>query len=152
MVSKQDGGPLTDPARSAEGLLAPIGTYKGSGLALVLGLLAGPLNGAAFGRDVFDFNDNDVDACNTGHFIMALDIARFTPLESFRAEMDRHLRDLRTSRPLPGVTEVRLPGQERRVRRADRVRNGVPMLPALVAQLDQLAGALGVKPLRERKP
>src|SRR5882724_11223841 len=41
MVSKKDGLPLTDPARSAEGLLAPIGTYKGSGLALVLGLLAG---------------------------------------------------------------------------------------------------------------
>src|SRR5262245_40293376 len=32
MVSKSDGMPLTDPARSDEGLLAPIGTYKGSGL------------------------------------------------------------------------------------------------------------------------
>ena len=150
MVSKKDGLPLTDPARSAEGLLAPIGTYKGSGLALVLGLLAGPLNGAAFGRDVFDFNDNDVDACNTGHFIIALDIARFTPLATFRAEMDRHLRDLRSSRPLPGVDAVRLPGQERRTRREDRLKNGVPMLPALISQLDVLARDLGVKALRER--
>jgi LDH2 family malate/lactate/ureidoglycolate dehydrogenase len=150
MVSKKDGLPLTDPARSAEGLLAPIGTYKGSGLALVLGLLAGPLNGAAFGRDVFDFNDNDVDACNTGHFIIALDIARFTPLATFRAEMDRHLRDLRSSRPLPGVDAVRLPGQERRTRREDRLKNGVPMLPALIAQIDVLARDLGVKALRER--
>src|SRR5439155_11934870 len=121
MVSKQDGGPLTDPARSAEGLLAPIGTYKGSGLALVLGLLAGPLNGAAFGRDVFDFNNNDVDACNTGHFIMALDIARFTPLATFKAEVDRHLRDLRASKALPGFEAVRLPGEQRRKRRAERV-------------------------------
>ena len=150
MVSKKDGLPLTDPARSAEGLLAPIGTYKGSGLALVLGLLAGPLNGAAFGRDVFDFNDNDVDACNTGHFIIALDIARFTPLATFRSEMDRHLRDLRTSRPLPGVDAVRLPGQERRARREDRLRHGVPMAQPLIAQLDTLARDLGVKALRER--
>jgi len=40
MVSTKDGRPLTDPARSAEGVLLPIGGYKGSGLALVLGLLA----------------------------------------------------------------------------------------------------------------
>src|SRR5437762_7380233 len=98
MVSTKDGGPLTDPNRSAEGLLLPIGGYKGAGLALVLGLLAGPLNGAAFGRDVFDFNDNDEDACNTGHFILALDVAHFTPLETFKSEMDRHLRDLRSAR------------------------------------------------------
>ncbi len=56
MVStKDDGQPLTDPGRSGEGMLNPIGGYKGSGLALVLGLLAGPLNGAAFGRDVSRF-------------------------------------------------------------------------------------------------
>ena len=41
--------------RVAEGVLLPIGGYKGSGLALMIGLLAGVLNGAAFGRDVIDF-------------------------------------------------------------------------------------------------
>jgi LDH2 family malate/lactate/ureidoglycolate dehydrogenase len=150
MVNKKDGSPLTDPARSGEGLLLPIGGYKGSGLALVLGLLAGPLNGAAFGRDVFDFNFNDTDACNTGHFIIALDVARFTPLDAFKAEMDRHLRDLRTSKPLPGFDTVRLPGQERRTRRADRLANGVPMPRELIEQLDAFAGEIGIKPLRGR--
>jgi L-2-hydroxycarboxylate dehydrogenase (NAD+) len=150
MVSKKDGGPLTEPARSAEGVLNPIGGYKGSGLALVLCLLAGPLNGAAFARDVFDFNYDDETACNTGHFIIALDVARFTPLETFRAEIDRHLRDLRTSRPLPGFDVVRLPGGERRRRRADRLQHGVPMPAELLAQLDQLANELAVKRLAER--
>src|SRR5262247_1974009 len=150
MVNTKDGRPLTDPARSAEGVLLPIGGYKGSGLALVLGLLAGPLNGAVFGRDVFDFNFNDTDACNTGHFIIALDVARFTPLDTFKSEMDRHLRDLRTSKPLPGFDAVRLPGQERRTRRADRLANGVPMPGELVSELDKLAGEIGVKPLRAR--
>jgi L-2-hydroxycarboxylate dehydrogenase (NAD+) len=150
MVNKIDGGPLTDPKRSGEGVLLPIGGYKGSGLAIVLGLLAGPLNSAAFGRDVFDFNANDSDACNTGHFIVALDIARFSPVAQFKAEMDRHLRDLRASKPLPGFHAVRLPGQERRARRADRVRNGVPMPPELIAQLDKFAGELGVTRLAGR--
>jgi L-2-hydroxycarboxylate dehydrogenase (NAD+) len=150
MVHAKDGTPLTDAARSGEGLLLPIGGYKGSGLSLILGLLAGPLNGAAFGRDVFDFNYNDTDVCNTGQFMIALDIARFTPVAEFKAEMDRHLRDLRTSKPLPGVEAIRLPGQERKTRRADRARNGVPMPRELIAQLDQFAADLGVKPLRER--
>jgi LDH2 family malate/lactate/ureidoglycolate dehydrogenase len=150
MVNKKDGEPLTDPARSAEGLLNPIGGHKGSGLALVLGLLAGPLNRAAFGRDVLDFNYDDETPCNTGHFIIALDVARFTPLETFRAEVDRHLHDLRTSQPLPSFDAIRLPGTERRRRRVDRLRNGVPMLRELIAQLDQLADELGVKRLGER--
>ena len=150
MVNAKDGKPLTDASSSGEGLLLPIGGYKGSGLSLILGLLAGPLNGAAFGRDVFDFNFNDTDPCNTGQFMIALDIKRFTPVAKFKAEMDRHLRDLRTSKPLPGVEAIRLPGQERRTRRADRLKNGVPMPRELIAQLDQFAGELGVKPLGAR--
>src|SRR5262249_83620 len=94
MVNTNDAAPLTAPAGSSAGVLLPIGGYKGAGLGLVLGLLAGPLNGAAFGRDVFDFNYNDTDISNTGHFIVALDVKRFTPLDTFKAEMDRHLRDL----------------------------------------------------------
>ncbi len=150
MVSSRDGGPITDPERSAEGLLLPIGGYKGSGLALVLGLLAGTLNGASFGRDVVDFNADETSPGDTGHFIVALDIARFTPLARFTAEVDRHLRDLRASRTLPGFDAVRLPGEERRRRRADRLAHGVPMAPELIVQLDRLAAELGLVPVRER--
>src|SRR5882724_3472269 len=150
MVSKEDGLPLTDPQRSDEGLLLPIGGYKGSGLALVLGLLAGTLNGAAFGRDVIDFNHDDERVCDNGHFIIPLDVARFMSLASFTAEVDRHMRDLRNSQRLPGVDAIRLPGSERGARRDDRSRNGVPMAPELIAQLDKLAGEVGVKSLQQR--
>jgi LDH2 family malate/lactate/ureidoglycolate dehydrogenase len=64
--------------------------------------------------------------------------------------MDRHLRDLRTSKPLPGFDAVRLPGQERRSRRADRLANGVPMPRELIEQLDVFAGEAGIKLLRTR--
>jgi LDH2 family malate/lactate/ureidoglycolate dehydrogenase len=72
-------------------------------------------------------------------------------LATFRAEVDRHLRDLRASQPLPGFDAIRLPGNERRRRRANRLRNGVPMPPALLEQLDKLASELGVKRLAERQ-
>ena len=150
MVHPKDGQPLTDAARSAEGLLLPIGGHKGSGLALVLGLLAGVLNGAAFGREVVDFNADDESACNTGHFIIALDVSRFLPIAAFKAQIDRQLRELKASPVLPGFDEIRLPGEQRRVRRAERAAKGVPVFPEVIEQLDKLAADLKIKPLRER--
>src|SRR6201988_4685511 len=102
-VKPETGEAITDPAKSHEGILLPMGEYKGSGLALMIGLLAGVLNGAAFGRDVVDFNADDESETNTGHFMIAVDIARFLPLAAFKAEVDRHVRDLRASKRLPGV-------------------------------------------------
>ncbi len=59
MIDRQ-GKPLTDPKRADEGMLLPLGGmeagYKGYGLALIIGLLAGTLGGAAMGKDVIDFN------------------------------------------------------------------------------------------------
>jgi L-2-hydroxycarboxylate dehydrogenase (NAD+) len=150
MIDKAQGAPLTDPARSGEGLLLPLGGYKGSGLAIVLGLLAGPLNGAAFGRDVIDFNVDQESVSNTGHFILALDVSRFVPLADFKAEVDRHVRDLRNSAALPGVDAIRIPGAERARRRAERSRDGVALVPELIAQLDELAAELGVAKLADR--
>src|ERR1043166_9723272 len=91
MVDSATGADITDARTSAAGLLLPIGGHKGSGLAVMLGLLAGALNRAAFGRDVVDFNADDASETNTGHFIIALDIARFLPLADYKAEVDRHI-------------------------------------------------------------
>ena len=51
---------------------------------------------------------------------------------------------------LPGVDDIRLPGDRRAQCRAERLRDGVPIAPALLAQLDKLAAELKIKPLRER--
>jgi L-2-hydroxycarboxylate dehydrogenase (NAD+) len=150
MVNTATGADIIDAKQSAEGLLLPIGGYKGSGLAIMLGLIAGPLNRAAFGRDVVDFNADDSSETNTGHFIVALDIARFIPLEDYKSEVDRHIGELKASKRLPGVAEIRMPGERRRLTREERTRDGVPLSAALVAQLDKMAAGLGVKPLADR--
>ena len=151
MIGAKDGKPITDSAKSGDGLLMPIGGHKGSGLALVLGLLAGVLNGAAFGREVVDFNADDESACNTGHFIIALDVSRFLPIAAFKAQIDRQLRDLKSSPVFPGFYSIRLPGEQRQARRVDRATKGVPVFPEVVEQLDKLAAELKIKPLRERR-
>jgi len=150
MISSKTGKPLTDPKRSSEGLLLPIGNYKGSGLAIMLGLLAGVLNGAAFGKEVVDHNADDTTVTNTGHFIIAVDVKRFIGLDTFKSEVDRHFKDLRASKRLPGVDEIRLSGDIRRQCREERVRNGIPIPDALMGELDKLAGALGIAALGAR--
>lgn len=150
MVDAKTGEPLTDPKRSNDGILLPIGGYKGSGLALMLGLLAGTLNRAAFGRDVVDFNADDRTVTETGHVLIALDVARFLDPREFTREVARHLDDLRNSARLPGVERIRLPGEMRAARRRDRASNGVPIPQALMRQLDALARETGVMPLAAR--
>ena len=150
MIDPKTGAAVIDPHKSAEALLLPMAGYKGAGLALTLGLLAGTLNGALFGRDCVDFNAEPDKVTNTGQFVIALDPSRFQPLEEFKAEVDRHIRELSNSKALPGHS-VRLPGEQRAERRADRLRNGLPLAPELLTQLDKLAAELAIKPLRERR-
>ena len=149
MIDPKTGEAVIDPHKSAEALLLPMAGYKGAGLALTLGLLAGTLNGALFGRDCVDFNATPDKITNTGQFVLALDPSRFQPIEQFKAEVDRHIRELRDTKALPGQS-VRLPGEQRAQRRADRLRNGLPLAPELLTQLDKLAAELSIRPLRER--
>ena len=65
---RKDGSPITDPRRINEGTYLPMGGYKGSGLSIIIGLLAGPLNGAAFGRDIRDFAAPPGGELNVGQF------------------------------------------------------------------------------------
>ena len=140
----REGRPLTDPKRAHEGLLLPIGGYKGYGLALVFGLLAGTLNGAAMGREVVDFNADDTTPTNTGHVIVAINVAVFRPLNAFKRSVDELIRDIRGSQRLPGVDAIRLPGEQSHAKRAERTKLGVPLPAPLRDSLVQLAAGLGI--------
>ena len=144
MITK-DGEPLIDPTRADEGFLLPIGGPKGSGLSLVFGLLAGVLNGAAFGRDVVDFNADFQTATNTGQFIVAIDIAAFGDANSFKRRVDDAIRAIKSSPTLPGFEEVLLPGENSFRKREDYQVNGIPLSNALHEGLDNLAENLGIK-------
>jgi LDH2 family malate/lactate/ureidoglycolate dehydrogenase len=150
MIDPKTGASVTDPHKSAEALLLPMGGYKGAGLALMLGLLAGTLNGALFGRDCVDFNADPATPTNTGQFVLALDPSRFQAIGAFKAEVDRHVRELRNSAALPGNDPVRLPGDARAKRRGDRSANGLALPPELLVQLDKLTTELGIIPLSTR--
>ena len=150
MVDRQ-GKPLTDPKRADEGMLLPLGGmeagYKGYGLAMVIGLLAGTLGGAAMGRDVIDFNHDDDSVTNTGQAIAAINIAAFGDVAAFKASVDTLVRDIRNSSRMPGVERIFVPGERSHATRLARTRDGIPIGPALRRGLDQVADELGIAKL-----
>ena len=146
MIDRQ-GQPLLDPKRADEGFLLPIGGYKGYGLALIVGLLAGTLNGAAMGREVVDFNHDFVTPTNTGQAIAMIDIAAFGDPAEFKQRVDGLVREMRASERLPGVDRIWLPGEQSHAKRIANQRDGIPIGAALRRALDGVAAELGVAPL-----
>lgn len=141
------GMPLLDPKRAEEGFLLPIGGYKGYGLALIVGLLAGTLNGAAMGKDVIDFNHDDTSVTNTGQAICMIDLSAFGDVDAFKQRVDTLARDLRQSERIEGVGRIWLPGEQSERRRVNYRRDGIPLPATLIKQLDTLADELSIASL-----
>ena len=143
MIDRQ-GRPLLDPTRADEGFLLPIGGYKGYGLALIVGLLAGTLNGAAMGREVVDFNHDFETTTNTGQAIAMIDLAAFGDPAEFKQRVDVLVREMRASERLPGVDRIWLPGEQSHAKRIANTRDGIAIGAALRAALDKVADEVGV--------
>lgn len=151
MIDRQ-GKPLLDPTKSDEGFLLPIGGYKGYGLSLIVGILAGTLNGAAMGSQVIDFNKDFSTTTNTGQAIAVIDPAAFGDILEFKQNVDRLIGELRNAERMPSVERIWLPGEQSHHKRLAHEKQGVLLAPSLVKQLHELAAQLGVSPLSPLNP
>ena len=141
-----DGRFINDPERAHEGSLMPIGGYKGSGLNIAIGLIAGVMNGAAFLSSVIDHRIELETPTNTGQSLFVLRTDLFQPAEEVLASIGAHLDELRGSGTREGEP-VRLPGDAASRLEAESATNGVAVSQALVHKLDALASRLEVPPL-----
>jgi LDH2 family malate/lactate/ureidoglycolate dehydrogenase len=141
-VVDAEGNPVTDPAKADEGFLVPMGGYKGAGLNIAIGLLAGVINGAAFGSSVVDQLANPSTPTNTGQVILALRADLFAPHDETLAAVEAGLDELRSGISSGGP--LRLPGDESNARQADQQRSGVTLSDLLVRRLDALGQRLGL--------
>ena len=147
MIDRQ-GKPLLDPTKSDEGFLLPIGGYKGYGLSLVVGILAGTLNGAAMGSQVIDFNKDFVSTTHTGQAIAVIDPSAFGDIDDFKHNVDRLIQELRNAERMPGVDRIWLPGEQSHHKRLAHEKQGVVLAPGLVKQLNELAAERQIAPLQ----
>lgn len=136
-----DGEPITDPKLADEGFLMPIGGYKGAGLNLAIGLLAGVLNGAAFGSDVIDHRSVPDQAANVGQAILVMRPDLFRDLDDFKAEVDRHISELKASGD-PGA--VQIPGERAAELERSNREWGLTLPDTLLEQLRALSTRLGL--------
>lgn len=146
MIDKK-GQPITDPQKSNEGSLLPIGGYKGYGLAVMIGLLAGTLNNAAVGKDTIDFNAHHDLITNTGQTIIAVDPSALGDREQFVQRVITLVNDLKASSKLPGVNQIRVPGDGAAKVMAERSKQGIPISPELKEALNQCAKECGISVL-----
>ena len=146
MIDRQ-GKPLLDPTKSEEGFLLPIGGYKGYGLSLIVGILAGTLNGAAMGSQVIDFNKDFSTTTNTGQAIAIIDPSAFGDIHEFKQNVDTLVRELRGSERMPGVDRIWLPGEQSHEKRLSNEAHGIVLAPSLMKQLNDLAAQLNITPL-----
>jgi LDH2 family malate/lactate/ureidoglycolate dehydrogenase len=114
---------------------------------MIIGLLAGTLGGAAMGKEVIDFNHDDDSVTNTGQAIAAINISAFGDVAAFKANVDTLVRDFRGSSRMPGVDRISVPGERSHETRLARAENGIPIAPALVRGLNQVADELGIAKL-----
>lgn len=145
------GRPTTDPRVAlAARRLSPLGGsreqggHKGYGLAVLVDILSGVLSGGVYG-DLLDRGGmRERQWLNTGHCFAAIDIKRFRPVEEFEAAMDDMLQALADTPRVEGQERVYTAGEPEDDIERERLAHGIPLAPALVAQVNVIAAELGV--------
>lgn len=137
------GLPTTDPAIAIDGLLAPIGGFKGTGLAMIMGILSSMLSGAAYGLELGNMDDGPTAGLD-GHFVAAIKVAAFVDVDEFKARVDRAIDEIHICRRAEGVARIYAPGEIEAERRLDYGHHGIPLNHVTLHDLNATAGALGV--------
>jgi len=121
-----DGVPTTDTAKAYKGMLMPLGGYKGSGLAMMVEILCSVLSGGAMSTEVggIRFRGKTV---RVSQMYLAIDIARFMPVEEFTARMEKLVTLMKSTATAPGYDEVMVAGDPEWRIEAERLRDGLPI-------------------------
>jgi ureidoglycolate dehydrogenase (NAD+) len=139
-------GKSTTDATQVVGL-APTGGHKGYALALMIEILCAHLTGVPFATHVTKMYGELERPRNLGHFMLALDLARFTDPAAFRAQLDLFVREIRAQSPADPSRPPLAPGDPERLTSARRAKDGIPLPDNLLAELNNLAASLGVAAL-----
>ncbi|MDR7418062.1 MAG: Ldh family oxidoreductase [Armatimonadota bacterium] len=135
-------GDIEDPRDAYAAPLAPFGTYKGSGLAIVNEVLSAIVPAARLSIEIArtaPVCGEARDPRGIGHLFMALDIAVFQPLDEFLGRVDALIDSIKATPPAEGCNEVLVPGEPEHRTRLKALREGIALHPALLDLLRPLS-------------
>lgn len=132
-----EGNPTTDAKAALAGAMLPMAGHKGIGLAMMVECLAGSLTGAS-PESVTGAKPGSAPA-RVGAFAFVANPALIAGTEAYGAHVDAWLaRYLKAS-----GEDGRYPGQRAASLEAERGRAGIPLPPAVVAELRQVGELTG---------
>lgn len=123
-IIRPDGQPTTQPAElygPPRGAILPFGGHKGFGLGILVDALAGGLSGAGCCTDAAAPMDGKTD----GVFFFAIQPGAFLPAELFLQQVRQLIDHVKSSAPLPGASEVFVPGEQEWRTRRKQEREGI---------------------------
>ncbi|MBI1251373.1 MAG: malate/lactate/ureidoglycolate dehydrogenase [Alphaproteobacteria bacterium] len=146
-VLDAEGRPTDDPHgmgshdySSHVGALAFFGQHKGYALGFAAELLAGLLSG--FGT--IQPGNARRDGLRNAMFALVLDPSKFADPDWLARERDATIAYALASPPADPAAPVLAPGDAERLARAERMRDGVPLADAVIANLKELAATLAL--------
>jgi LDH2 family malate/lactate/ureidoglycolate dehydrogenase len=139
-----DGNPTTDPARGLAGAQLTFGGYKGSALALMVELLAGPLVGDMLSFEALRADNGDGGPPRGGELLILFDPSRFVSAGSLDPTVHaERLFEMLTQQP-----GVRLPADRRYRARQDAMMTGITVSQILLQEVASLSGEAAANGIR----
>ncbi len=139
----REGRPTTDPAVALDGLLAPIGGFKGAGLALIMGILSSMLSGAAYGTELGSLEAGPKPG-EDGHFLAAIRVGAFEEVDRFKARVDQAIQQIHNVKLAPGFARTYAPGEVEWSNRTLYQQQGIPLNAVTLADLRRTAEGMGL--------
>lgn len=139
-----EGGSVTTNPQTAAALF-PLGGYKGYGLGFVVELLCSLLTGMPSGPDIVPMYPATSDKRYLGHFVMAIDISRFSEPAAF-AERVREIVHRLRAEPAAADAGVMVANDPEKAAFAERSVNGIPLDAADVEALREAAALVVLDP------
>jgi L-2-hydroxycarboxylate dehydrogenase (NAD+) len=112
------------------------GSHKGYGLAILVEILCGVLTGTLTALNA--------DQDPRGHFFGAIRVDAFRPVTEFKRDMDRLIRELKSTPPIQGQNRVYVAGEIEFETAEERAERGVPLLPSVLKGLREVSEQLGM--------
>ena len=112
------------------------GSHKGYGLAILVEILCGVLTGTMTALNA--------DQDPRGHFFGAISIDAFRPASEFKQDMDRLIRELKSTPPIAGQERVYVAGEIEFETAQERAEHGIPLHSTVLKGLREVSEQLSV--------
>ena len=138
------GRPTTDPKAALEGFILPMAGHKGYVMGVMVDILSGVLSGSRFLDGVHGPYD-PVNPSGAGHFMVALNVEAFQPLDDFNTRMDEYIRSLKDVPVAEGHSQVFFPGEMENLADAENRAKGLLLPEDTLTDLARVAKEAGVE-------